>query len=88
MNIKLNRLFHIVYKFGSHNRCYVKWVGIFVDILSIMANLVITEGLKNDIKRVLVADEIHDLIEIMLIKLTSSLSFPIERQSQIKTAYK
>jgi hypothetical protein len=53
-----------------------------------MANLVITEGLKNDIKRVLVADEIHDLIEIMLIKLTSSLSFPIERQSQIKTAYK
>ena len=66
----------------------MKWAGIFVDILSIMANLVITEGLKNDIKRVLVADEIHDLIEIMLIKLTSSLSFPIERQSQIKTAYK
>ena len=72
------------YTVGTYNRYYVKLVEIFVDMLSIMTKLVITKGLKNDIRRVLVADEIHDLLEI----LTSSLSFPIERQNPIKTAYK
>ncbi|PSU88990.1 hypothetical protein C0W35_19675 [Photobacterium kishitanii] len=37
----------------------MKWVEIFVGMLSIMVKLVITNGLKNDIRRVLVADEIH-----------------------------